>query len=63
MNDNRHPDDTDEQLPCADKLTFSTKDEAQASATVAHYRYAARLKPYICRYCGLWHMASDHSGD
>jgi hypothetical protein len=59
MNDTNHEDDI--QLPCADKLVFGTKQEAQAAATVAEYRYATKLKPYTCRYCSLWHLASNYS--
>lgn len=49
---------TDESLPCADKLAFDTRQAAQAAATVAAYQHGTQLVAYHCRYCGLWHLAS-----
>lgn len=46
-------------LPCDDKLVFDTKKDAEATANVAHYRYGTKLKAYVCRYCGLWHLSSN----
>jgi hypothetical protein len=47
------------QLPCHDKLAFSTREQAEAVAAVNAYRYAgAKLRAYKCRYCGLWHLSS-----
>lgn len=54
--------DSDEPLPCADKLTFDTKKQAQAAAIVADYQHGTKLKVYMCRFCHLWHMASFFSG-
>lgn len=53
--------DTDENngLPCAEKLAFDTKKDADATANVAHYRYGNKLKSYVCRYCNLWHLSSN----
>jgi hypothetical protein len=51
------------ELPCAEKLVFDTREQAQASATVAEYQHGAKLKTYRCRYCGLWHLASFHNDD
>lgn len=48
------------KLPCADKLAFDTQKEAQASATVAEYRYGNKLKVYSCKHCGLWHLSSRY---
>jgi hypothetical protein len=45
-------------LPCAEKLVFDTRKQAQAAAVVAAHQHGAKLKPYICRYCSLWHLAS-----
>lgn len=45
-------------LPCAGKLRFNTKPEAQAAATVAHHQHGIILKPYACRYCAWWHLSS-----
>jgi len=50
-------------LPCADKLVFDTKKDAEATANVANYRYGNKLKVYVCRYCGLWHLSSNFDDD
>ena len=47
-------------LPCSEKLVFDTKKDAETTANVAHYRYGGKLKAYKCRYCDLWHLASDY---
>jgi hypothetical protein len=47
-------------LPCQQKLAFAARKDAQAAATVAAYRYGTMLKPYLCSYCGLWHLATDY---
>jgi len=46
-------------LPCAEKLAFDTQKQAQAAATVALHQHGTYLHPYVCRYCGLWHLASN----
>lgn len=46
------------ELPCAEKLAFDTERQAAAAANVAEYQHGAHVKPYVCRYCGLWHLAS-----
>lgn len=53
-------DDEDIKLPCAEKLAFDTRKEAQASATVAEYRYGTKLNVYRCKYCRLWHLSSRY---
>jgi hypothetical protein len=53
-------DETTDALPCDDKLVFDTKKDAEATANVAHYRYGNKLKAYVCRYCGLWHLSSNY---
>jgi len=45
-------------LPCADKLVFDTERQAAAAANVAEYQHGANVRPYVCRYCGLWHLSS-----
>jgi hypothetical protein len=50
-------------LPCADKLAFDTQQQAQATATTAAYQRGASVKPYRCRHCGLWHLASKYEQD
>ena len=51
--------DEETPLPCADKLIFDSKADAQATATVAHYRYGGSVKPYHCAHCDMWHLASS----
>ncbi len=46
------------QLPCADKLVFDSKLQANAAANVAEYQHGTVLKSYRCRHCHLWHLAS-----
>lgn len=46
-------------LPCADKLAFDEQRQAATAATVAAYQHGADVRPYLCRYCGLWHLASN----
>ncbi len=46
--------------PCADKIIFETKKDAQTAATVALHRYGGVVKPYRCKYCDLWHLASNY---
>lgn len=50
--------DTEEQeaLPCADKLVFDSKKQAEAAAVVADYQRGVTLAAYRCQYCNLWHM-------
>jgi hypothetical protein len=45
-------------FPCAEKLVFDTLRQAQAAANVAEYQHGAKVAPYECRYCGLWHLSS-----
>ena len=45
-------------MPCAEKLAFDTRRQAAAAANVAEYQHGASVRPYVCRYCGLWHLAS-----
>lgn len=47
-----------EALPCSEKLAFDTKKQAEAAAVVANYQHGAELHVYVCRHCGLWHLAS-----
>lgn len=47
-------------LSCQDKLAFDTKEQAEASAVVADYQHGTKLKIYLCKDCGLWHLASDY---
>jgi hypothetical protein len=49
-----------EVLPCARKMAFDTKKEAQAAATAADWQHGADLKVYKCKHCHLWHLASNY---
>jgi len=46
----------EETLLCSEKLVFDTKKQAETAAAVAQYQRGAKLRPYLCRYCGLWHL-------
>lgn len=45
-------------LPCADKLVFDSKTAALGTAATLRYQKGTKLKPYVCRHCGLWHLSS-----
>lgn len=53
-------DDEENELPCAGKLAFDTRREAQAAATTAAHLHGAKVKVYVCRHCGLWHLSSNY---
>lgn len=46
------------ELPCAEKLAFDTKEAADGARVYAQYQHGTRLKIYQCSYCELWHLAS-----
>ncbi|MBC7546676.1 hypothetical protein H7171_02920 [Candidatus Saccharibacteria bacterium] len=48
------------KLPCADKLVFDRREQAQATAVVVLYQHGTKVRPYVCRYCQLWHLSSDY---
>ena len=52
-------EDAEDQLPCAEKLAFDTREQANAAGTAADWQYGASLKAYKCRYCHLWHLSSQ----
>ena len=53
-------DDKDEvKLPCADKIAFDTKKQAEATATTSEYWYGRRPHAYRCRHCHLWHLSTS----
>jgi hypothetical protein len=56
-------DDQPEQMPCAEKLAFNTKKEADVAANVAEYQRGIALQSYRCQHCGLWHLSSHTQGD
>jgi hypothetical protein len=47
-------------LPCREKLTFDTQKQAATAALVATHQHGSKLKVYKCRYCNLWHLASNY---
>jgi len=49
-----------DSLPCAEKMAFETPEAAQATGTVSEWRYGSKLKVYKCRYCHLYHLASNY---
>ena len=49
-----------EGLPCESKLAFDTKKQASTAALVARHQHNVVLKIYMCRYCRLWHSASNY---
>ena len=50
--------DSSIELPCVDKLSFDSLNDAQSSAVVADWRHGTKLKAYRCQHCGLWHLSS-----
>lgn len=47
-----------DELPCVEKLAFSSEEAAEGAAVYAKHRYGTRLKAYHCSHCGLWHLAT-----
>lgn len=47
------------ELPCAEKMAFNSFEEAEAAGLAADWQHGAKLKPYQCQHCGLWHLASQ----
>lgn len=51
-------EDTDEIVPCIDKLVFDTKELAEGAAIYVKYRHGTAMRVYKCRFCHLWHLSS-----
>ena len=47
-----------DELACAEKLAFDSKEAAEGAAVYANHRHGTKLKVYKCRNCQLWHLAS-----
>lgn len=45
-------------LPCAEKMSFDTKKQAEGAALAADWQYGSSLKAYKCSHCKLWHLAT-----
>lgn len=45
-------------LPCAGKMVFDTREQAEAVGRAAEWQYGGALKAYRCKHCGLWHLAT-----
>lgn len=48
------------ELRCKEKASYKSKKEASAAAVVAQWQHGSKLKIYLCKYCNLWHLASDY---
>ncbi len=50
---------------CKEKLSFENIEEAQGAAVTADWRYGktkdAKLKPYLCPKCGLFHLSTEYA--
>lgn len=53
-------DEEEQKLPCHEKVVFDTQQEAAAAGLAADWQHGATLKAYRCRYCNLWHLASNY---
>lgn len=43
------------ELACKDKKKYATFDDAKADAKRLRKRVGARIKPYMCKHCQMWH--------
>lgn len=43
---------------CKSKLSFDTKEAAQAAANQEFYNHGKKLTVYKCSQCNLWHLTS-----
>jgi hypothetical protein len=50
--------DEGQELPCAEKMVFETKKEAEGVALAVDWQRGTPLKAYKCQHCGLWHLSS-----
>jgi hypothetical protein len=51
--------DENEALPCAEKMAFDSKKEAEAVGVAAEWQHGGALKAYQCHHCQLWHLSSS----
>lgn len=52
-------DDEENKLPCYEKVSFDTKNEAAAAGLAADWQHGATLRPYKCVHCNLWHLTTQ----
>jgi hypothetical protein len=52
-------DDEETSLPCAEKMAFDDKKQAEAVATTLKHERGVKLKSYSCKHCQLWHLSSS----
>ena len=53
--------DDDASLPCKDKIAFDSKKDALGAKALAKHRYGNSLVVYKCKYCLLWHLATNYN--
>lgn len=55
-------DNSEEQKEkCLSKIAYSSKSEALARASALRAVHGTKLYPYLCKYCGCYHLATDRS--
>lgn len=52
-------DDQDVEKPCVEKLAFDSQKQAGTAAVVAQLQHGTKLNTYHCKYCKLWHLATE----
>lgn len=48
-----------DKLPCANKIAFTNRQQAQAAAAADAYYHGGRLHAYRCQHCDAWHLSSQ----
>lgn len=46
-------------LPCAEKITYDTKEKATGAAAAVDWQRGLALRAYNCRHCQLWHLTTN----
>lgn len=55
--------DTEEELrraTCGRKIQYDTRMHAQSAAEIVSFREPAFIVPYLCPFCGKWHIGHKH---
>lgn len=50
---------SESSLPCAEKMTFDSQKQAEATATTVGWQRGSKVKAYKCQHCELWHLSSN----